>query len=364
MRNFCFLLIALLVLSMQYCAPAPEKTRYYTVDDYSKVPKIDVHTHINNKEGYFADISRKDNFRLVDITLESPGNPTVHEQQAFAIYQMNTFPKQIIYCAAIETKEWDSADWQAKTIAFLDSCFKNGATAVKVWKNIGMDLKDKDGKFVMIDNPRFDTIIDFIEKNNATLIGHLGEPKNCWLPLDQMTVKNDREYFKNHPQYHMFLHPEFPSYEDQINARDHMLEKHPNIRFSGAHLASLEWSLEELSKRLDKFPNMAVDMAERISHLQYLTKNDFQKVYDFFIKYQDRLEYATDLEVGVEDDSTAEVKRIHDTRFAHWKYFVTDDTITAPEIEGSFKALHLPADVVDKIYSKNAEKWFPAFTKQ
>lgn len=48
---------------------------------------------------------------------------------------------------------------------------------------------------------------------------------------------------------------------DQINARDHMLEKHPALKFIGAHLGSLEWSLEELSKRLDRFPNMALDLA-------------------------------------------------------------------------------------------------------
>ena len=35
-----------------------------------------------------------------------------------------------------------------------------------------------------------------------------------------MTVNNDRDYFKNNPQYHMFLHPEYPSYDDQINARE------------------------------------------------------------------------------------------------------------------------------------------------
>ena len=51
-----------------------------------------------------------------------------------------------------------------------------------------------------------------------------------------------------------------------------MLEKHPDLQFIGAHLGSLEWSVDELAKRLNKFPNMAVDMAARISHLQYEAK--------------------------------------------------------------------------------------------
>ena len=93
----------------------------------------------------------------------------------------------------------------------------------------------------------------------------------------------------------MFLHPEYPSYEDQINARDHLLELHPDLIFIGCHLGSLEWNVDELAKRLDKFPNMAVDMAARICHLQYQSQRTAIKVRDFCIKYQDRLLYGTDL---------------------------------------------------------------------
>jgi hypothetical protein len=96
----------------------------------------------------------------------------------------------------------------------------------------------------MIDDPRFDRILDFIEKNDITVIGHLGEPKNCWLPVDQMTIAGDKNYFTANPGYHMYLHPEFPSYEAQINARDNMLRKHPGLRFVGAHLGSLEWNVD------------------------------------------------------------------------------------------------------------------------
>ena len=92
----------------------------------------------------------------------------------------------------------------------------------------------------------------------------------------------------------MYRHPEFPSYEDQIVARDRMLEKHADLQFVGAHLGSLEWSVDELAKRLDRFPNMAVDMAARIPHLQVQSVKNWQKVHDFMIKYQDRLIYATD----------------------------------------------------------------------
>ena len=72
-----------------------------------------------------------------------------------------------------------------------------------------------------------------------TLLGHQGEPKNCWLPLDQMTVNSDREYFKAHPQYHMYLQPDMPSYERQMAVRDAMLARHPGLKFVGVHMASI-----------------------------------------------------------------------------------------------------------------------------
>ena len=166
---------------------------------------------------------------------------------------------------------------------------------VKLWKNIGMTESDKAGKFIMVDDPALKPVIDFIVSKDLPITGHLGEPRNCWLPLAEMTVRGDSSYFAENPQYHMFLHPEYPSYEDQIDARDHMLELHPELTFIGCHLGSLEWNVNELAKRLDKFPNMAVDMAARICHLEYQSAKDRERVRDFCIKYQDRLLYGTDL---------------------------------------------------------------------
>ena len=58
----------------------------------------------------------------------------------------------------------------------------------------------------------------------------------------------------------------------------------------------------KLAKRLDKFPNMAVDTASRISHLQHQAKTNWQKVHDFCMKYQDRIIYGTDIIVhGTKD---------------------------------------------------------------
>jgi len=200
---------------------------------------------------------------------------------------------------------------------------------------------------------------DHLREKNILLIGHQGEPKNCWLPIEEMTVNNDKEYFKNHPQYHMYLHPEFPSYEDQMNARDRMLEKNKNLLFMGAHLASLEWSVDELAKFLDRFPNAVVDMAARMGQVQYQSQRDREKVRNFMIRYQDRILYATDLTHAPDADPQEFKTEVHEKWLKDWMYLNTEEMMTAPEIDGEFQGLALPKSIIDKMYRINALKTFP-----
>ena len=333
--------------------------KYYSIDDFSAVEKYDAHMHLNTFDESFVEQSQEDNFKLITINVDVASSfATIDEQQDFAVQQSKKFPGVVNFTSTFSVNNFNKDNWFQQTIDRLKDSFSKGAIAVKVWKNIGMELQDSDGSFVMIDDPRFDPLIDFLAKNNIPLIGHLGEPKNCWLPIEKMTVQGDRNYFSAHPEYHMYLHPEYPSYEDQIDARDNMLAKHPDLKFVGAHFGSLEWSVDEISKRLDRFPNMAVDTAERISHLQLQAITDWQKVQDFCIKYQDRIIYGTDIIVDGTKDPLEMKKHAHDIRLRHWKFFTSGEMMRVPKVDGEFKGLQLPREVVDKIYRANAEKWF------
>jgi len=339
---------------------AVQKAEFYTLADFDSVEKIDTHVHINVDDSTFIAQAKKDNLRLLTINVNA-GVP-IEEQRAVALKLVKEFPDRVHFATTFNLKNWGTEKWLPQTIAYLKQSFDSGAIAVKIWKNIGMELKDANGKWVMIDDPRFDTVLNFIEKNNITVLGHLGEPRNAWLPTEQMTIAGDKEYFTKHPQYHQSLHPENPSYENQIDARDNMLKKHPHLRFVGAHLGSLEYNVDELAKRLDEFPNMAVDMAARIPHLQVQSVKNWHKVHDFIIKYQDRLIYATDHGVDPKSNFAEVNKEVHGVRVSDWKYFVTNDEITVPDFSEKFKGLQLPKEVVDKIYRTNAIKWFPGLT--
>ncbi len=353
-------LILLFLLSIIFSSTKQEQ--YYTLEDFEKVGKIDVHIHVATDRDIFVEQARKDNFRLLNIVVDiSNTHEEIVEKYNYRVDIKKRHPKDFEFATSFSIQEWDDPDWVNNTLDWIDKGIKEGAVGVKVWKNIGMVFKDKNGELVMIDDPKFDTIFNMLTDRKIILIGHLGEPKNCWLPIEEMSTNNDKGYFKNHPQYHMYKHPDLPSYEEQIAARDRMLEKNPDLIFMGAHLGSLEWSVDELAKRLDKFPNMSVDMAARIGQLFYQTKEDREKVRAFFIKYQDRLLYATDMgdngKMGIEEKQN----EMHNTWIRDWEYFVTDNVMTSELLTGEFRGLHLPREVIDKIYSKNARKWLKMF---
>ena len=326
---------------------------YYTLEDFKSVKKFDTHIHINTDETTFIKQAQIDNFRFLDIVDDRPFGLPMADQQKLAILHLKNFPDRMAFATTFSVKDWNSKDWAEKTIAELKHSISNGARAVKIWKNIGMDLRDENGKFVMVNNSRLDPVLNYLAKNHIALIGHNGEPRDCWLPLDKMTFSQG--YYGSHPEYHMFLHPEYPSYEDQISARDNMLEKHPDLKFVGAHLGSLEWSLDELAKRMDKFSNMRVDLS-RMPNLRLHALTNWQKTHDFFIKYQDRLIYGSDKAINSSANPAELQKRIHDEWISDWRFFVTADEISLTGF-GELKGLHLPREVIDKIYLKNAEKW-------
>lgn len=333
---------------------------FYNVKDFSTVLKIDSHIHINNDDGVFEDQAEKDNFLLITLNVDHGDSANIRSQYDYAVSSATRFPGRVFYGPTFlfDTAGWGSEAWSKRIINQLENEISEGAVTVKIWKNIGMTVRDRSGKFIMVDDPGLDPVIEFIKGKGLPITGHLGEPRNCWLPLEEMTVRSDSNYFANNPQYHMYLHPEYPSYEAQIRARDRMLEKHPDLVFIGCHLGSLEWNVDSLAARLDKYPNMAVDMSARICHLQYQTVRDWKKVRDFCIKYQDRLLYGTDVGYSRKSNPDGFRKQMHNTWMDDWKYLTTNEEMSSNTFKGTFKGLKLPRKVIDKIYRENAVRWY------
>ncbi|MBD3626987.1 amidohydrolase family protein [Cyclobacterium sp.] len=336
-----------------------QQEEWYTMENYPEVKKMDVHIHLNTDRAFFLEKAKEDNFRLINVCLEKDdGWNDVYRKFRYGQLQHEQSPHTVAMVTAFAVADWEEENWQSRVISWLDSCFEQGALGVKVWKNIGMVSRDAAGNLIQIDDARFDPIFQFIQDQDKTLMGHLGEPKNCWLPLDSMTTNNNRRYFESHPEYYMYLHPEMPSHKDLMEARDRMLAKNPNLRFVGAHLGSLEYDVDVLARTLDRFPNMSVDLAARMGNLFYQTANDREKVRNFLINYQDRILYGTDLGDDGKRSREELSQAMEITWKRDWEYFVTDNEMESELIDKPFKGLHLPKEVVDKVFYENAVQWF------
>ena len=322
--------------------------------------KIDAHVHIRTEDPAVMEFAKSEGFRLITINTRSDSQEYIDEQRHFAMTMNELYPEEISWLATFSMENFEDPGWSDGVIQKLREDLDNGAVGFKVWKDIGMTFRDSLGRFLFLDDPLFEPILEFMAGSGFTLLTHIGEPKNCWLPIDSMTVNSDKSYFRENPQYHMYLHPEYPSYERLIRSRDNVLSGYPGLRMVGAHLGSLEWDVDELAKRLDSYPNFAVDLAARVCHLQV---QDREKVRNFIIRYQDRILYATDLSFSGENFEDRRTWIENEWR-SDWAYFATDSLLSSSNVEHEFTGLDLSEEVLRKIFYSNALLWYPGAFNQ
>ena len=332
--------------------------QYYSPADFSRVEKIDAHVHIHGSGDRFMAQAIADHMHILTINVDYPDFPALPEQQRDAVALKTRYPGWAAFAGAFSVENFESPGWADQALEQVDRAVKQGAVGIKIWKNIGMSLRDPDGHYVMLDDPRFAPVFSRLERDHIVLLGHQAEPLNCWLPYEQMTVRSDRDYFREHPQYYMYQHPEMPSHDTILAARDRMLRIHPTLRFDAVHLASLEWDTDKVADFLDRFPSANVDLAARLVHLEYQAATHRDKVRKFLIRYQDRILYGSDDAYGPDDSDPKAAAAVHGDWTADWQFLATSEVQHSPDFEHSFAGMHLPREVIDKIYRRNAESLF------
>lgn len=363
-----YALLAGLLWASAFAGAAEPVSVSYAASDFARVRKLDAHVHANVGGHQFLDIAAKDGFELLSINVDYPDFPTVDAQQQVAHELLAADPARFHYLTTFSMKGFEKPGWTQQQIQHIDAELARGAAGVKVWKNVGMVERDAQHRLIFLDDPRFDGLMNHLEAEGIPLVAHQAEPLNCWLPLAEMTTENDRSYFQEHPEYYMYLHPEMPSHETLMAARDRFVARHPRLIFDGAHLASLESSVDQIAKFFDKYPNATADLAARMTQVQYQSQKDREKVRGFFIKYQDRLLYGTDLTESPPDPhARAQNPPSEDKPFAveadefwrsDWLYLATSEVQRIDAIQADVKGLALPNAVIDKVYYLNAHRVF------
>jgi predicted TIM-barrel fold metal-dependent hydrolase len=321
---------------------------------FAALDPIDTHVHAFKSDPEITDLMAYLQLHILDICVAdthgiyAPLDVETARAKAFVRASRN----HARLCVTFDPFSFPEKDFAQKTVERLRQEFAEGAVAVKIWKNIGMQLKTQNGRYVMPDDPAFEPIYRAIAKANKTLVAHVAEPSSCWQPPNPDSP--DYDYYKENPQWYMFLHPDHPRKEVILAARDHLLAENPKLRVIGAHLGSMETDVDEIAKRFDRYPNFAVDTAAR---MEYLMIQPREKVRNFLIKYHTRVLYGTDLEFLNDESAADALKDWRETYARDWKFLATNDTwqYHGRQIQG----LALPQPVLREIFHENAIRWIP-----
>lgn len=319
--------------------------------------RIDAHIHYYGDHADNLALLEAFDLKLFNIAVASgtPGSWRWQNQRAAALADAHS--GRFAWCTSFDLPDF-SADYADRVIAGLQQDIAAGAIACKIWKNVGMEVLRPDGGFLLVDDPLFEPILAFLEKEGLTLLMHIGEPLACWRPL--VDDNPHYGYYSKNPQWHMHGRDEYPSHGDLIQARDNLVRRHPGLRCIGAHLGSLEYDVAEVARRLDAFANFAVDTSARMPDLTY---QEPDKVRQFFTDYSDRILFGTDLvqrdtTSGLEPEERQAQLAVTRARFeTEFAYFDNEGSV---EVRGrTVEALHLEDEILKKLYNHNARRWYP-----
>ena len=256
------------------------------------------------------------------------------------------------WVATFEDDGFAQPGFTERTLAAVDQALAEGAHGVKIYKSMGMELRDAKGRYLLPDDPAFEAVFAGLAKRGTTVYAHIAEPIAAWLPLDPKNP--DYSYYKENPSWHVHGRPGVPSKEEILAGRDRLLEKHPTLKVVGCHLGSMEEDVDAIARRLDRYPNFAVDTAARITHL---TLQPPDKVRAFLLKYQDRVLYGTDMGMMPGQDPAATVRRLESEYDRDWRYFATRGKV---DFDGrTVEGLALPEPVLRQLFRDNALHWVP-----
>lgn len=253
------------------------------------------------------------------------------------------------FAASVEEPLFEDAGrFVGETVELLNEHVKLGARGLKILKELGLHYRDTKGNLISIDDQRLVPIWEEAGKLGIPVLMHQSDPVGFFEP-----VTPDNEHYdslKKYPSW-SFADSKFPHKARLLKHRDNLIRQHPETTFILPHVANFAENLSYVSRLLDENPNVYIDISARIDELgrQPYTAREF------FIKYQDRILFGTDMPVS------AEMYR------CYFRFLETfDEYFFPPDYDGTFDrhrwaicGMGLPEDVLKKVYYQNALNVIP-----
>ena len=209
------------------------------------------------------------------------------------------------------------------------------------------------------DSEAFAPYWEKIERIQVTVVFHVNDPEEFWdserIPDWAVTrgwFYGDGNTIDNEAQY-----------SEVIN----VLGDHPGLKIVFAHFFFMSAQLPRLADLLDRYPNMHIDLTPGIEMYHSFSAN-LDAARDFFMRYQDRIVFGTDIGAhalqakpgeGIQfEESHERVFLIRNTLENPGKFYLPGKGYLFGDPTTPFLGFDLPETVLEKIYYKNAGKFF------
>ncbi|MDX1430393.1 MAG: amidohydrolase family protein [Rhodothermales bacterium] len=312
----------------------------------ARYPFVDVHSHqwqMNEWPSGRLDtlIMNMDSLNMaVMVNLSGGSGETLVGRLAEA---SRRYPGRVVAFANISFEGIDRPEWGQETADQLEADVRHGAKGLKIFKNLGMTVKDSTGMRVPVDDPRIDPVWRKCGELGIPVLIHSADPSPFWDEKDRF---NER-WFELKQRPDRYRPPdEFPPWEQIISEQHNVFRKHRDTRFISAHLGWLGNDLERLGALLEELPNVYTELGAVLAELGRQPR--FAR--DFLIKYQERILFGKDAWTPHEYhvyfrafETADEYFDYYRKRHAHWKIYGMD----------------LPDDVLQDIYYRNAVRILP-----
>src|SRR5687768_8587782 len=228
----------------------------------AKYPFIDVHSH----QSLSADYQRLT--REMDaMNMRAMVNLSGRTGDALATAVRNAqgaAAGRFVFFANLNFSGIDDPQWGANAAAQLERDDKAGARGLKIFKNLGLDLKDRSGKRVPVDDPRLDPVWRKAGELRIPVLIHTAEPRQFFEPHD----KTNERWLELKERPERARPPsEYPPWATIIAEQHRLFKKHPRTIFINAHLGWLGGDLAHLGALMDSLPNMYTEIGAVLAEL-------------------------------------------------------------------------------------------------
>ncbi len=321
----------------------------------AKYPVIDLHFHLGSLSGVTPErlVQAMDSVG-VEALVNLDGGPGTMDT-LMARFR-DRYPDRFITFANPELWRMRGVGFQEGQLAWLERAALSGARGIKVFKVLGLHVKDEYDRLVPVDDPRLDFIWERAAELGWPVLMHLGDPPSFFEPIDRY---NERlAELIAHPRW-SYYGPDFPPRDSLLAQRERLIARHPRTTFIGAHLGDNAADLDRAAELLDRYPNYHVEFSSRLSDLGRQPR----RTREFFIRYQDRIMFGSDggFALGPGGWPVERFYRRH-FEFLETANEMMDYPLAEITRQGDWKiaGLELPDSVLRKIYRENVLRLLPS----